>query len=85
MKMGRERRAHLRESSLWDSALLSRKEIKKTAGRTPATFRDQQLWDPLCIASVRAAEPLFYTSSCGFMVFPLLPYGCNVAFTVALL
>jgi len=85
MKMGQERRAHLRESSLWDSALLSRKVIKKTAERTPATFRDEQLHDGLCIASVRAAEPLFCTSSCGFMLFPLLRHGCNDAFTVALL
>lgn len=85
MKMGKERRAHLRESSLWDSALLSGKEIKKTAERTPATFRDEQLWDPLCITSVRAAELLFYTSNCGFMLFPLLPHGCNGVFTVTLL
>lgn len=85
MKKGWERRAHLRESSLWDSALLSRKEIKKTAERTPVTFRDEQLRDTLCIASIRAAELLSYTSSCGFMLFSLLPHGCNDAFTVALL
>ena len=67
--MGQGRSAHLRKSSLWDSALLSMKEIKKTAERTPVTFRDEQLQDPLCITSVRAAEPLFYTSSRGFMLF----------------
>lgn len=83
--MGWEWRTHLRESSLWDSALLSSKEIKKTAERTPATFREDQLLDPFCAASVRAAELLFYTSICGFMLFPLQPHGCNDAFTVALL
>lgn len=85
MKIGWERRAYLRESSLWESALLSVKEIKKTAERTPATFRNEQLCDLFCVTSVRAAELLFYTSICGFMVFTLLPHGCNDAFTVGLL
>lgn len=84
MKMGLERRVHLRESGLQDSALLSRKEIKKRAEKTPATFRDEQVWDPLCIALVRAAELLFCMPSCHLMLLAVLSHGCKDVLIVAL-
>lgn len=34
-------------------------EITKRAERTPETFRDEELWDPLCITSVRAMNFCF--------------------------